>query len=198
MTTKKEESFKLPLVNEIYGRKPREHNEIQRERSWASHKWFCNDGLLCCSRTKEVNPLIPFLMGPPDSSSMWTSISRLSVYRANFTAFIWSCIAALKSAASLCNLLCLAPITMLIWFLCTAFTFLRERIWLPQLLSCTRASLIRELGFESKTGIFQYLLSGRLVGIRLSKRGVKKASMADSIFLLQCVNNSFLKRDKGG
>lgn len=60
-----------------------------REYKWKgveqSPESFCNEGL-CCSGSKNVKLLISFLLRPCDSSSLWASLSCLSVYRADFTA----------------------------------------------------------------------------------------------------------------
>lgn len=81
-----------------------------RESKWKeveqSPKSSFNEGLLCFLGSKNANLLISFLLKLHESSSLWSSISCLSVYRADFTAFTWSFITALKSAPSLHNLPC--------------------------------------------------------------------------------------------
>lgn len=86
----------------------------------------------------------------------------MTLHRANFTAFTWSCIAALKSAPSLCNLPCLAPTAKLILSLCTAFTFLREipktKNMVTSASSCMLAGLIRILALSLEQGYFNIYL----------------------------------------
>lgn len=52
------------------------------------------------------------------------------------------------------------------------------------------AGSMRELGFESSTGMFEYPLNGRLAS-HCPTRDVEKTSVAHLIFLLQCANNCF-------
>ena len=61
----------------------------------------------------------------------------------------WSFIDAQKYACRLHNLLWLAPTTNLMWFLCTTFSFSRERIWLAQLVSCTHFRFNQETGLSA-------------------------------------------------
>lgn len=138
------------------------------ESKWNKAELAKNDSVMMgCYVVQELKMLISLFL------SFW---DHMTLYRANFTEFLWSCIVVLKSAPCIYNRPSLAPTTKLIWFLCTALTVLRE---IPKTKNMVTSACVmytcrfnQELGFEFRTGIFQYLLSGKLVSD--SPKGVWK------------------------